>query len=193
MKHTDVELHVKNMVCHRCILAVQDILNKLAIPYAKVELGIIYLTRPINETQLQALHNELTAIGFYLLNDRRQQIIEQIKTWVIQYIRDDNPLAKETLSEFLSDKIGADYSFLSKLFSETMGITIERYTILQRIERTKELLIDGELSLSQIADQLHYSSVSHLSTQFKNITGLTPTVFKQLNGKGRISIDQIHS
>lgn len=185
-------LHIKNMVCRRCIIAVEQILAHLQINKARVDLGHVYLPAPLTETQILSFKDALEAIGFELLDDKRMQLIEQIKTEIIGYLyQPEIQTMSMSLSEYLKAKILHDYSSLSKLFSELNGITIEKYFIQQRIERVKELIVYDELSFSEIADKLNYSSVAHLSAQFKNVTGITPTVFKSQKGKGRKSLDQV--
>ena len=190
-----MELFVKNMVCDRCIGAVKQQLLTLSIPYENVILGEISLKEPISSEQFQLLEHELRNLGFELLHDRKASIISQIKSCIIKFIHGGNgEEANKKLSVLLSEKLGADYNYLSSLFSSIEGITIEKYVILQRIERAKELLTYNELSLNEIADQLSYSSVQHLSQQFKKVTGLTPSQYKQSAREiGRQSLDEIGS
>jgi AraC family transcriptional regulator len=186
-----MELFVKNMVCDRCILMVKQRLDALSIDYSKVELGEITLNKPITEEQRVALRDEIQRIGFELLDDRKASLVSKIKSYIIKFIHSDDQLGNKKLSILLSEKIGADYNSLSALFSSIEGITIEKYVILQRIERVKELLEYNELSLSEIADKLFYSSVQHLSQQFKKVTGLTPSQFKNSKEAGRKPLDQV--
>jgi AraC-like DNA-binding protein len=182
-------LHIKNMVCKRCILAVEQTLKELNIPYRSVHLGTAIVSLPKAEIDMKTLGEKLYEIGFELLTDKREQLTEQIKTLVIDYIHYQD-IRKKNLSEFLSEKTGKDYSFLSKTFSRNEGITIERYVILQKVEKIKELLTYGEMNISEIAYSLDYSSVQHLSAQFKKITGMTPTQFKK-SGAKRSFLDEI--
>jgi AraC-like DNA-binding protein len=180
------------MVCPRCIMAVKDILDKLNIEYIDVRLGEVIISQPKSSIDIQTLKNELEAIGFELIQDQQVQYVEKIKSLIIDLIR--NPEENKNpynYSRFISDQIGKDYHYLSKLFSEKEGITIEKYLILQRIEYVKELLIYNEYNLSEIADKLNYSSVSHLSNQFKQVTGFSPTEFKKLQNKERNTLDDI--
>ncbi|MDF9795020.1 AraC-like DNA-binding protein [Catalinimonas alkaloidigena] len=184
-------LHIKNMVCNRCIMAVEEMLNKLKIPYQAIRLGEVQLTEPISEEKKTVLEKELTAIGFALIDDRKSQIIEKIINILIEQIyQSDEPL-KVNLSDYLSERLHYDYSYLSNIFSEVKGITVEKYFIAQKIERVKELMVYNELSLSEIAYQLGYSSVAHLSSQFKKVTGLTPSHFKSIRTEKRKPLDEV--
>ena len=183
------------MVCDRCILVVKQRLTALSIPFEQVELGEISLPQPPTDTMFNLLKQDLHLLGFELLDDRKASIVSQIKACVIKYIHgDDDEVMNKKLSVLLSEKIKADYNYLSSLFSSIEGITIEKYVILQRIERAKEFLAYNELSLNEIADKLYYSSVQHLSLQFKKITGLTPSQYKQSAKElGRQPLDQVGS
>lgn len=186
------KLFIKNMVCDRCILVVREQLDKCGIDYNNIQLGEVELTSPITNEQLEALRPQLSQLGFELLDDKKSAIITRIKTAVIRLIH-NNEIAElnKKLSVLLSEKLGMDYHYLSTLFSSTEGVTIEKYVILQRIEKAKELLIYDEMNLNEIADTLGYSSVQHLSQQFKKITGLTPTHFKKLKENRRKPLDQV--
>lgn len=184
------ELYIKNMVCPRCILAVKDILNKHNIQPVHIELGKAILSEPLDSEITEQLRNELSEIGFELLNDSQKQIVEQIKNTIIDRIY-NNENETVSLSDILTKKINRDYSFISKLFSSTEGVTIEQYTILQKVERIKELLSYDQLTLSEIADKMGYSSVAHISSQFKKITGMTPSQFKSQSVIHRKSIDNL--
>lgn len=188
-------LYVKNMVCNRCILMVQQRLAALSLFYEKVELGEISLATPPTDEQFNLLKKELHLLGFELLDDRKASIVSQVKSCIIKYIHgDDETVLNKKLSVLLSEKLHTDYNYLSSLFSSIEGITIEKYVILQRIERAKELLAYNELSLNEIADKLCYSSVQHLSQQFKKITGVTPSGYKQsAKSLGRQPLDQVGS
>ena len=182
------------MVCDRCILIVKQRLTALAIDYSAVELGEIKLNSAVTEPQFTALKGELHVLGFELLDDRKASLVTQIKTAVIRYIHsDEDTVMNKKLSVLLSEKLGVDYNYLSALFSSIEGITLEKYVILQRIERAKELLDYNELSLNEIADKLHYSSVQHLSQQFKKVTGCTPSQYKQSREVVRKPLDQVGS
>ena len=186
------KLHIKNMVCPRCIMAVKDILNKLNIPFIDVKLGEVILSRPRGEFDLNRLREELQDVGFELIQDQQVQLVERIKSIIIELIR--NPEEHKNpynFSTYLSQELGKNYHYLSNIFSEKEGITIEKYMILQRIEYVKELLIYDELSLSEIAWKLNYSSVAHLSNQFKQVTGFAPTAFKKMQHKERKNLDEL--
>ena len=186
-------LLVKNMVCQRCIMAVEAILQSEKIPFHKVVFGEIHLIDIINEDQKSRLKTKLSAIGFELIDNHTSGLIEKIKQLVIKRARNemDSTENKTKLSIYLSDIIHHEYTYLSSLFSAIEGRTIENYFIEQRIEKAKELLVYDQLSLSEIAFQLEYSSVAHLSTQFKKITGLTPTYFKELGTSKRKALDEV--
>lgn len=184
-------LYVKNMVCERCIMAVRHELQQLGLAYRYVQLGEIELAGTPGQDRLNVLSNALSAIGFELLDDKKSRTVEKIKTTIVSLIHRNNGEFNLKLSALLEEKLGLDYAYLSTLFSSVEGITIEKYAILQRIERVKELLVYDELSLGEIADQLGYSSVQHLSLQFKKITGLTASQFRNLKEKNRIPLDKI--
>lgn len=187
-----MHLYVKNMVCDRCILVVRQQLEKAGIDYKNVQLGEVELGEAPTEQQMQQLKDQLQQLGFEILDDKKSTIVEKIKNTIIQLIQhaDDEVLTKK-LSVLLEEKMQMDYHYLTTLFSSIEGITIEKYVILQRIEKAKELLMYDELSLSEIADQLGYSSVQHLSNQFKKTTGLTPSYFKQLKENKRKPLDKV--
>lgn len=180
------------MVCDRCIMVVKQILDKQHLKILTVNLGEAEVENLLNEEQLSALGTELLAVGFELLDDRKRKLIERVKTLIIEKIHHvDDVLRKKKFSVFLQEQLAIEYSYLSTLFSQIEGITIEQFIILQRIERTKELLEYNELTLSEIAYKLDYSSVQHLSTQFKKITGLTPSHFKTIKRQKRKSLDRL--
>jgi len=186
-------LLVKNMVCHRCVLAVEDILNKAGIPFQKVVFGEIYLADKLNEKQKETLSTELKHIGFELIDNHMSGLIEKIKQHTIRKARYEvnNEEKKQNLSQYLSEKLHYEYTHLSSLFSSVEGRTIENFYIEQRIEKAKELLIYGAMTLSEIAFELDYSSTAHLSSQFKKITGLTPSYFKKVGTVKRKALDQV--
>ncbi|MES1197893.1 MAG: AraC family transcriptional regulator [Chitinophagaceae bacterium] len=186
-------LLVKNMVCHRCVLAVEEILRNESIPFQKVIFGEIHLPGELSGDQKQSLQSKLNKIGFELIDTHTSGLIEKIKQLVIKRARNevDEKDNKIKLSRYLSDHVNHEYTYLSSLFSSVEGRTIENYFIEQRIEKAKELLIYGQLTLSQIAFDLEYSSVAHLSTQFKKVTGLTPSYFKEVGASKRKSLDNI--
>lgn len=179
------------MVCNRCILAVENLLTQNELEYASIQLGEVDLNQKPTDKQLDSLKKALKIIGFELLDDSKQKIIEKIKTLIIERVHNDKGDERQIFSKFLSSKLHKDYSYLSHLFSEVEGITIEKYMIKHKIEKAKELLVYNEESLSEIADRLGYSSVAHLSSQFKQVTGLTPTHFKNVGDKHRKTLDQV--
>lgn len=186
-------LLVKNMVCHRCELAVEGILQTAGIAFQKVVTGEIHLEENIREEQKELLKKALAGIGLELIDNRMSGLIEKIKQLVLKKARNevDEKENKTKLSNFLSDKLHHEYTYLSSFFSSVEGRTIENYFIEQRIEKAKELLVYGQMTLSEIAYELEYSSVAHLSSQFKKITGLTPSHFKQVGMQKRKSLDHI--
>lgn len=185
-------LHIKNMVCDRCIKVVGEELEKLGLEVLQVDLGKVKLEKEIQPEQLQSIKNLLLKNGFELIVGKNSQLIEQIKTLIIQLIhRDRSNTLNINYSQYLAENIGKDYSYLSNLFSSVENITIEKYIILQKIERVKELLVYDEQTLSEIAYLLGYSSVQHLSSQFKKVTGLTPSHFKKIKNLKRKPLDQL--
>ena len=176
---------IKNMVCDRCIMAVHKTIEEMGLKPIDVKLGSATVEGAIDDNQRQGLRKKLQSIGFELLDDQRQRTIEQIRTAIIQLVHYNDNNSPANLSSYLSEKLGQDYSALSKLFSEYASKTIERYYMEMRIERVKELLTYGELTLSQIALKLNYSSTAYLSSQFKAVT------FKKLQGDKRRKLDEI--
>ncbi len=185
------QLHIKNMVCNRCILVVKNELEKLHLDFEEIQLGQVSLKKAISAEDKNKLGIALTDLGFELIDNKKSQIIEQIKTIIINHVHHNNEAEKYNLSEILSSELHHDYSYLSNLFSDVEGITIEKYFIAQKIEKVKELLVYDELSLAEIAEQLNYSSVAYLSSQFKKVTGLTPSHFKKIGQDKRKPLDQL--
>lgn len=185
------KLYIKHMVCDRCIMVVRSLLPTLGIPYISVELGEITLLEKVDEKKKEALNKALEELGFSLIDNKRVRLIEQIKKTIIELVHYQNNDLRINLSDYLCDKLHHDYAYLSNLFSEVEGTTIEKFFIAQKIERVKELLVYDELSLGEIAFMLHYSSTAHLSSQFKKVTGLTPSHFKQIKENKRKSLDKI--
>ena len=179
------------MVCPRCIQSVQNILDGLHIPYHHVLLGEAELEEPLPQTAEPALKAALEKQGFELIDDRRTLIIEKIKKTILEYLDELSDDKRPNLSVLIADNLNYEYTYLSDLFSSVEGITIEQFAIRQRIEKAKELLVYGQLSLTEIADKLGYSSVHHLSAQFKKITGLTPTHFRKIGASKRKAIDAV--
>lgn len=186
-------LLVKNMVCNRCVISVEEILNHLTIPFHRVLVGEIHLCDKIDSSRRNILKEKLKNIGLELIDNRLGGLIEKIKQLIIRKARNetDDKERKLKLSVFLTSHLHHEYTYLSSLFSDTEGRTIENFFISHRIEKAKELLVYGQLSLSQIAFELDYSSVAHLSGQFKKFTGLTPSHFKEIGFAKRKSLDQI--
>lgn len=184
-------IHIKNMVCPRCISAVSNILEQLEIPYVSVKLGEVRLFSSLNAQTKNGLSNALQKSGFSLIDDRKSQLIEQMKTLVVDKIHHSSEELDFKWADYISENIHLDYKYLSSLFSSVESITFEQYIINQKIERVKELIVYDELTLSEIAFQLHYSSVGYLSNQFKKVTGMTPTQFKNSVDKNRKSLDEI--
>ncbi|MCM4151218.1 AraC family transcriptional regulator [Arenibacter sp. N53] len=181
------------MVCHRCILAVENILKNILIPYQKVNIGEIRLMVVPSRNEKERLNKELNAVGFEIIDNNTGRLIEKIKNLVIKMARNevDEEVNRINLSTYLSSNVHHEYTYLSSLFSFIEGRTIENYFIEQRIEKAKELLTYDQMTLSQIACELNYCGVSHLSKQFKNITGLTPSLFKSQGIAQRFPIDKI--
>jgi len=181
------------MVCHRCVLSVEDILQQELIPFQKVIFGEIHLIEALSLNQRERLIKRLEAVGFELIDNHSTALIEKIKQLVIKRARNEAGEMESNikLSHYLSGSVNHEYTYISSLFSAVEGRTIENYFIEQRIEKAKELLVYGQLTLSQIAFDLEYSSVAHLSAQFKKITELTPTYFKEIGAAKRKSLDKI--
>ncbi len=175
-----MKLFIKNMVSLRCKLLVKEELTKLGIRYLSVDLGTIELDQDITLEQLEKLQKALIYSGLELMEDKNAILVEKIKNTIIEMVHYSDEYVKYKFSNYLSENLGYDYAYLANLFSSVKGITIEKYIILNKIEHVKELLLYNELSLKEISYKMHYSSVAHLCTQFKKITGLTPTYFKQL-------------
>lgn len=181
------------MVCHRCLLAVETILNNMEVPFQKVTTGEIHFEQKIPIDLVEKLGNNLSAIGLELIDSRKGGMVEKIKQLVIKKARNEvkDKDSKTTLSVYLSQHLHHEYTYLSSFFSSIEGRTIENYFIEQRIEKVKELLVYHEMTLSEIAFEMDYSSVAHLSTQFKKVTGLTPSHFKQVGSDRRKLLDKI--
>jgi len=186
-------LFVKNMVCRRCLLAVEDVLMRSAISFNKVITGEIHLSEKLAQKQIDLVSTSLSSIGLELIDNRISGIIEKIKQLVIKKARNevDEKENKTKLSVYLSQNLHHEYTYLSSFFSSVEGRTIENYFIEQRIEKVKELLVYNEMTLSEISFELEYSSVAHLSNQFKKITGLTPSHFKEVGSAKRKMLDQV--
>lgn len=186
-----VTLFIKNMVCNRCVMVVQNELEKLGISFVSIKLGEVTLENDLSIKEKEVLEQNLMAIGFRLIDSKKKQVIEQIKNLIIDLVHYQDTSLKHNLSELLSKELQFDYNYLSNLFSEEENTTIEKYFIAQKIEKVKELLAYDELSLSEIAQRLNYSSVAYLSNQFKKVTGLTPNHFKNLKEEKRKPLDNL--
>jgi AraC-like DNA-binding protein len=178
------------MVSNRCKMAVKEELTKLGLHFVVVDLGEVEIMETINAEQLQQLKYGLFGSGLELMDDKRSVLIEKIKNVITEMVHHTDELPKVNYSDYISEKLQYDYTYLSNLFSEVKGITIQQFIIIHKIERVKELLFYDELNLTEIAFKLHYSSVAHLSNQFKKVTGLSPSVYKQLKER-RSPIEEI--
>lgn len=187
-----MKIHIKYMVSLRCKLVVKSILEKMDLPYKTIELGEVDLNTALSDEQQRILGKELIKYGLEMLNDKKAVLIDRIKSLIVEMVHYEDELPKVKVSDYISEKLQHDYNFLSNIFSEVTGTTIENFIINHKIERAKELILYDELNITEIAFKLHYSSVAHLSNQFKKVTGLTPTYFKKLQQfKKRITIESI--
>lgn len=186
-----MKLYIKNMVCSRCKMVVKAELEKAGLQTLSVELGEVEVVNKPSMEILHKLDKSLQSLGFEIIDDRKSRLIEKIKNNIVELIHHNAENIPVNLSEHLSKKIHYDYSYLSNLFSEVEGTTIEKYYISQKIEKVKELLKYDELSISQIADRLGYSSVAYLSNQFKKQTGLSPSFYKSLKQNNRRNIEDL--
>ena len=179
------------MVCIRCKMVVKDELTKLGLHYTIVELGEVEIMENISASQHDQFKTALLKSGLELMDDKKSVLIQQIKNVIVELVHYSEEPLNINFSNFLSQKLNHDYTYLANLFSEVQGTTIEKFLIAHKIERVKELLVYNELNLTEIAYLMHYSSVAHLSTQFKKVTGLTPSHFKQLKEKRRSMLDDM--
>jgi AraC-like DNA-binding protein len=179
------------MVSNRCKMAVKDELKKLGLHFILVELGEVDIMETITLEQRNALKLGLIDSGLELMDDKRAVLIEKIKNVIVEMVHHSDVIIKTNFSDYLSEKLNHDYTYLSNLFSEIQGITIEHFIINHKIERIKELIIYDELNITEIAWKMNYSSVAHLSNQFKKVTGLSPTHFKKMKEKRRNQIEDI--
>ncbi len=185
------DIIIKNMVCPRCIEAVNQIFQDLGLMVADTKLGKVSTKEEITHDQKQALKKRLIEKGFDLLDDKHTQLINEIKSIIIQEIHYQKEASLVNFSSLLAEKLNYDYAYLSRLFSTVEGQTIERFMLAQKIEKVKEFLTYDELTLSEIAFQMNYSSSAHLSAQFKKITGMTPSAFKKLFKQERKFLDDL--
>lgn len=186
-----MKLYIKYMVSIRCKMVVKSELEKLGLHHVFLNLGSVEIIGDLTAVQREKLKVGLLHSGLELMDDKKAILIEKIKNVIIEMVHYTDEVPKVNYSDYISEKLGLDYTYLSKIFSEIKGITIEHFIIAHKIERVKELLLYDELNLTQISYILNYSSVAHLSRQFKKVTGLTPSFFKQLKDKKRNSLDNI--
>jgi len=185
-----LKLYIKYMVSSRCKMLVKEELKKLGLHYI-VDMGSVDIMENITGEQREQIRVALLQSGLELMDDKKAVLIEKIKNVIIEMVHYTDEMPKTNFSDFLSEKLNHDYTYLANLFSEVEGTTIEKFIISHKIERVKELIIYDELNLTEIAWMMHYSSVAHLSNQFKKITGLSPSHFKQLKDKRRSPIEEI--
>lgn len=186
-----MQLYIKFMVSLRCKMMVKDELKKMGIKYVAIELGMVEIVENITAEQRLQLKINLQRSGLELLDDRKSILIEKIKNVIIEMIHHSDEMLAMNDSDYISEKLHHDYTYLANIFSEVQGMTIQQFIIIHKIERVKELLLYDELNLTEIAWKLHYSSVAHLSNQFKKVTGLTPSFFKQLKQKRRSNLENV--
>ena len=179
------------MVSSRCKMMVKEALKELGLHFIVVELGVVDVMEDLSGEQKAALQLLLLNAGLELMDDKKAMLIEKIKKVIIEMVHQVEELPKTNFSDFISKKLDYDYTYLANLFSEVQGTTIEQYIISHKIERIKELIVYGEMNITEIANKMNYSSVAHLSSQFKKATGLTPSHFKQLKEKRRIPIEEL--
>ena len=186
-----MKIYIKHMVSNRCKMAVKEELRKLGLHFIVVDLGEVEIMENISADQREQMKIALLDSGFELMDDKRAVLIEKIKTAIIEMVHHSDENIKTNFSDYLSEKLSHNYTYLANLFSEVQGTTIEHFIIAHKIERIKELIIYDELNITEIAWKMNYSSVAHLSNQFKKVTGLSPSHFKQLKDKRRSSIEDI--
>lgn len=186
-----MKIFIQHMVSLRCKMMVKSVLEKMNIPYKSVELGEIVLVKSICESKKQELKNELHKSGLKLMDDKKTILIEKIIAIIVEMVHYSDEIPNVNFSTLLQEKMQQDYHKMAEIFSETKGITIEHCIILHKIEKIKELLIYDELNITEISYKMNYSSVAHLSKQFKQITGLTPSFFKALTKKNRKNLEDL--
>lgn len=186
-----MKLYIKYMVSIRCKMVVKSELDKLGLHYSKISLGEVDVKEEITPEQIDQLKKSLRKSGLELMDDKKAILIERIKNVIIEMVHYSDEPPKINFSDYLSEKLNHNYTYMANLFSEVTGITIEHYIIAHKIERVKELLLYDELNLTEISYMLSYSSVAHLSSQFKKITGLTPTYFRKLKNKKLLTLDKV--
>ena len=186
-----MKLYIKYMVSLRCKLMVKEELTKLGLQNAVIDLGVVELLENISDEQRSRLRENLMKSGLELLDDNKSILIERIKNVITEMIHYSDEIPTQNYSDYISEKLNYDYTYLSNIFSEVKGITIQQFIILNKIERVKELLLYDELNLTEISHKLHYSSVAHLSNQFKKITGLTPSYFKKMKKARKNNLEHL--
>ncbi len=186
-----MKLYIKYMVSLRCKLMVREELEKLGLHYTTLDLGMVEILEDLSAVQHELLKQNLLKSGLELLDDKKSILIEKIKNLIIEMIHYSDELPKVNYSDYISEKLGYDYTYLSNSFSEVKGVTIQQFIIMHKIEKVKELLLYDELNLTEISYKLHYSSVAHLSNQFKKVTGLSPTFYKQLKQKRQRNLENL--
>lgn len=186
-----VKLYIKYMVSLRCKLMVREELNKLGLPFIVVDLGVVELAGPITQEQRDQLSRNLRKSGLELLDDKRSVFVERIKNVIIAMVHYSEELPESNHSDYLARELGYDYTYLSNLFSEVKGMTVQQYIIMHKIERAKELILYEELNVSEISYRLQYSSVAHFSNQFKKLTGLSPSYYKKLKERRKRNLEDL--
>ncbi|HAN00214.1 MAG TPA: AraC family transcriptional regulator [Marinilabiliales bacterium] len=186
-----MQYFIKNMVCNRCIMVVKNVFENLGYPPVHIALGEVVTSNPMDTENMEKLKKQLLDYGFELIDDTKSRIIERIKNTIVSLIHHNTVDLKVNYSQYIESQLNKDYSYLSSLFSEVEGTTIEKYIIHQKIEKVKELLVYDELTLSEIAYKMGYGSVAYLSSQFKKVTGLTPSHFKQVKENKRKPLDEV--
>ena len=186
-----MKLYIKFMLSTRCKIVVKDILKDMDLHFVIVDLGEVEIMEDLDGEQLEELKSALLVSGLELMDNKKAILIERIKNTIVEMVHHSNEGLKINFSNFLSEKLHHDYTYMANLFSEVQGTTIEQFTIAHKVERIKELIIYGELNITEIAWKMNYSSVAHLSNQFKKMTGLSPSQFKQLKDKTRRSLEEL--
>jgi len=186
-----MKLYIKYMVSLRCIMLVKEELKRMGLHHLTVELGTVEIMEDLSEKQHDDLQNNLLRSGLELLDDKKSILIEKIKAVIIEMVHYADELPRVNYSDYISEKLNYDYTYLANIFSEVKGITIQQFIIMHKIEKVKELLLYDELNLTEISYKLHYSSVAHLSNQFKKVTGLSPSFYKQLKQKRNNNLENI--
>lgn len=186
-----MKLYIKYMVSLRCKLMVQSELDRLGLDYTRIELGMVEIKEDITEELKQALKSNLAVSGLELMDDSKNILVDKVKNVIIEMIHFSDEVPKVNYSDYISEILGYNYTYLSNLFTEVKGITIQNFIINHKVERAKELILYDELSLTEISYKLHYSSVAHLSNQFKKVTGQSPSFYKKIGQKSRGNLENL--